>query len=282
MTIDHPALSMIEFKPDIQKSTAWMLEQPRRIIRPGHDDGYGWHALLAAAFGELAPKPFRLIERKPTRQTTPSCLTEKNQRALQLLAYTSHDRATLEKHARLNASPAVYRALAVDTLNDKPMPTSFEAGQHLCFEVRVRPTVRQDRDGDRRRSRERDAFLAAVDAEPLPRGERPELVREIVYRDWLAARFGDAARIEQGSFRLESLSRTMLLRPREEKPRDLVAVGLLKRGVQGAQGGSPDAVMQGTLTITDPAGFQALLARGIGRHLSFGYGMLLLRLPSRR
>ena len=30
------------------------------------------------------------------------------------------------------------------------------------------------------------------------------------------------------------------------------------------------------------AGERALLARGIGRHLSFGYGMLLLRLPSRR
>jgi CRISPR system Cascade subunit CasE len=62
MTSAPPNLFMIELRPEIQKATAWMLEQPRRIVRPGHDDGYGWHALVAAAFGDLAPKPFRLIE----------------------------------------------------------------------------------------------------------------------------------------------------------------------------------------------------------------------------
>jgi CRISPR system Cascade subunit CasE len=288
---------MIQLRPDIQKATAWMLEQPRRIVRPGHDDGYGWHALVAAAFGDLAPKPFRLIEPWPERVASSSCLAECNKRPLQLLAYTSHDRAALLEQARLHAAPAVYRALGIDALDDKPMPAAFKAGQRLGFEVRVRPTVRQDyRDPetgaiDRRRSRERDAFLVAVDAQTLPRGQRPELVREVVYRDWLATRLGDAARLEPGSFRLAGLGRTMLLRPRQRsrdadpadgQHRDLVRVGSRKSGVKGEQGGSPDAIMQGTLIVSDPEAFHALLARGVGRHRAFGFGMLLLRPPLRR
>ena len=42
----------------------------------------------------------------------------------------------------------------------------------------------------------------------------------------------------------------------------------------------PDAVMRGILTITDAAAFSNLLARGVGRHRAYGYGMLLLR-PAR-
>jgi CRISPR system Cascade subunit CasE len=276
MTSAPPSLFMIELRPAIQKATAWMLEQPRRIVRPGHDDGYGWHALLAAAFGELAPKPFRLIER-------PGC-------PVQLLAYTPHDPSALTNQARISATPTVYRALAIDDLDHKPMPAAFRVGQRFGFEVRVRPTVRQDyRDPktdavDRRRSRERDAFLAAVDAEPLPRSARPEIIRETVYRDWLAARLGGAARLDPASFRLAQLSRAILLRPRQAdrdtdlaQRRDLVRIGSLKSGVKGEQGGSPDATLQGTLAVVDSGAFQALLARGVGRHRAFGFGMLLLR-----
>jgi CRISPR system Cascade subunit CasE len=258
-----------------------MLEQPRRIVRPGHDDGYGWHALLAAAFGDLAPKPFRLIERPG--------------RPVQLLAYTPHDSFTLTDQARVSASPTVYRALAIDALDHKPMPAAFRAGQRFGFEVRVRPTIRQDyRDSetgavDRRRSRERDAFLVAVDAEPLPRGERPEIIREEVYRHWLASRLNVAANLEPGSCRLVQLNRALLLRPRQAdreadrtQRRDLVRIGLLKSAVKGEQGGSPDATLQGTLTVADPKAFAALLARGIGRHRAFGFGMLLLHPIVRR
>lgn len=208
----------------------------------------------------------------------------------QLLAYTPQDRTTLLDIARLHATPAVYRALRLDGLADKPMPNSFPTGQHLGFEARVRPTVRQDyRDPatgtvDRRRSRERDAFLAAVDAEPRPRGERPEILRQAVYRDWLARRLSPAA--DLSSFEITEMKRSTLLRPRQREqgskgPRELVRVGLLERRERGEQGGSPDVVMAGTLRITDPEAFHALLSRGVGRHLSFGFGMLLLRPPRR-
>ena len=42
----------------------------------------------------------------------------------------------------------------------------------------------------------------------------------------------------------------------------------------------PDAVMRGIFTVAEPEAFAGLLSRGIGRHRSYGYGMLLLR-PAR-
>lgn len=40
---------------------------------------------------------------------------------------------------------------------------------------------------------------------------------------------------------------------------------------------APQAKLGGILTVQDGTAFQTLLARGIGRHRAFGYGMLLLR-----
>ena len=41
--------------------------------------------------------------------------------------------------------------------------------------------------------------------------------------------------------------------------------------------GRREAVFEGTLEVRDAALFQGLLARGVGRHRAFGFGMLLLR-----
>ena len=57
--------------------------------------------------------------------------------------------------------------------------------------------------------------------------------------------------------------------------------------IQAGEGGvapdvlRSDAVLRGVLSITNPRAFAELLARGIGRHRSYGYGMLLLRPPGR-
>ena len=40
---------------------------------------------------------------------------------------------------------------------------------------------------------------------------------------------------------------------------------------------APDVTLTGTLTVTDSDAFLDLLRRGIGRHKSFGYGMLTVR-----
>ena len=69
---------------------------------------------------------------------------------------------------------------------------------------------------------------------------------------------------------LESFRRTRVLR------RDRSGGSERPRTVEG-----PDAVAVGTVTVTDPDRFAAALARGIGRHRSFGFGMLLLTPPMR-
>lgn len=38
----------------------------------------------------------------------------------------------------------------------------------------------------------------------------------------------------------------------------------------------PDALLRGCLRVLEPDAFAHLVARGVGRHRSFGFGMLLL------
>ena len=61
---------------------------------------------------------------------------------------------------------------------------------------------------------------------------------------------------------------------------------VLRRGAPKTDGVRPllpvsghSAVLAGTLTVRDPQAFATLLARGVGRHRAFGYGMLLLSPP---
>lgn len=271
-------LTMLQFQPDAFRASAWMAEHG--VTRPGHDDGYGWHALFKAAFGDLAPKPFRVIE-------------VKNQ-PLFVLAYTTVTATALREHAAAFAEPAVVAALNLETgLCEKRMPDRFATGQRFGFEVRVRPTVRQDRGGDRTASREKDAFLAALD-KLSPRGDRPDITRADIYRQWLGDRLAPAAILEQAE--IGQLSRAILLRrgvkaeavqnQTSAPRRELISIGLRDKrkspGGSGARegGGGPDAVFTGSLTVSDPEAFRVLLARGVGRHRSFGFGMLLLR-PAR-
>lgn len=243
-------LHMLRLDPDPMRVARWAAAE--KLDRRAHDDGYTWHALLAAAFGPHAPKPFRVVER--------------DGRPPQLLGYTASDAAALEEHANRFADPAVVAALGLVSLAIKRMPDAFPAELALAFDIRVRPTVRQDRDGDRTKSRERDAFLVAVEAAG-PRDGRADLERAAVYGHWLGQR------LERGgahltSTRIVSLSRGRLLR--RDGERHLVTVG-------GNGGGGPDAILSGSLVVKEPEKFRALLAGGVGRHRSFGFGMLLLR-----
>lgn len=145
------------------------------------------------------------------------------------------------------------------------MPASWRRGQRLGFDIRVRPVVRlakpvpahvdlHDRpQPERRAGAETDAFLARV----LRAGGA--MTREAVYVDWLADRLAPAARLDGA--RLTRFERS--------------------RAARSGVTEGPDATLQGTLEIADPEAFAALLARGIGRHRAYGYGMLLLRAPGR-
>ena len=108
-----------------------------------------------------------------------------------------------------------------------------------------------------------DAFLAAC------RKVGPEVMvdRETVYREWFLAeiaRRGGATveRVGLERFQLERLTRRHQGGDRKSESRD-----------------RPAANFEGTLVVTDPVAFRATLARGLGRHRAFGFGMLLLRPP---
>ena len=78
---------------------------------------------------------------------------------------------------------------------------------------------------------------------------------------WLAEHLAGAARLLD--CRLEAFARTQVAR--RDGTRRL-------RWIEG-----PDAVISGTLEVAGPEAFGQRLARGIGRHRAFGFGMLLLR-----
>ena len=81
--------------------------------------------------------------------------------------------------------------------------------------------------------------------------------RETVYLDWLTERLGPAVVLDRKATRLARFGRVRIA-----------------RGGAGPEG--PDATIHGVLEVRDPEQFTALLARGVGRHCAYGYGMLLV------
>lgn len=236
---------LLRLEPDTAALAHWATRNG--VLSADGDYGYALHALFAAAFGDLAPKPFRYLGGRQG-----------------LLAYTT---ATLD-NLRLNASlaaPDVVRALGLDKLEARPFPTVWRRGQRLGFETRVRPVVRT-KDG-----RERDAFLHAVGdmATPELASEQSSLAhRQAIYTGWLARQLGAEGAAELGNTSMQSFALTRVLR----------------RGGCGGNGkrkttqtAGPDVVVKGLLHVGEPEAFNGLLARGLGRHRAFGFGMLLLR-----
>ena len=252
------ALFMLRAAPDRPGLAAWAATHG--ILGRDGELGYALHSALTAAFGELAPRPFRLYERRPRRLGEPMADDPV------LYAYSQQPVAALLEHARAYADPAVWQALGLDHLAGKPMPTTFAAGCDLGFEVRVRPVRRRDRENG---TCERDVFLIACDRRRLGDGGRSggclcRLARREACREWCApVRRLDAA-MQSGhtaGWRLSGAHGS----------------GDAIRAVGCAGSRGPTPFMAGQLRITDPDRFHALLARGVGRHRAFGFGMLLLR-----
>ncbi len=219
------------------------------ISRNAFDPGFAMHCLLTESFGrDLAPKPFRVIIPR-----------DRNRDPGTFYAYSTSPAEDLRDTAQTFACPLQSKILPPSSIDGKTMPDTWRTGQRLGFEVLIRPVVRCGRGSDRP-GKERDAFQA--EAERHPKGEMPRN-REDVYVDWLSDKFARrGARLEEA--RLRSFQRVRVVRK------------LHKHASEG-----PDAVMQGTLEVTDPAEFAKLVADGVGRHRAYGYGMLLLRPASR-
>ncbi|HMO31126.1 type I-E CRISPR-associated protein Cas6/Cse3/CasE [Enterovirga sp.] len=266
-------LTLVQMRPALGPLLRWA--ERRKVVAPqGADDlGYALHAILKAAFGEDSPQPFVLLD-PPRRRERPGA-----DASPQILGYTRGDPPALRLAASL-AEPEVSEALGLDGLAAKTMPDRFPAGTRLAFRARIRPMVRRDRDGDRTKSREHDAYLAAVESYPVENGiGTAPFGRGEVYRDWLARQFlAGGAEHDPGRdrFDLESFRLTRALR--RGRDRDLRQIPSSSEKMRG-MAGHPDATVTGTLTVRDPDAFAAFLARGVGRHRAFGFGMLLLRPP---
>ena len=219
------------------------------ISRNAFDPGFAMHCLLTESFGrDLAPKPFRVIIPR-----------DRNRAPGTFYAYSTSPAEDLRDTAQTFACPLQSKILPPSSIDGKTMPDTWRTGQRLGFEVLIRPVVRCAR-GSEMAGKERDAFQA--EAERHPKGEMPRN-REDVYVDWLSDKFARrGARLEEA--RLRSFQRVRVVRK------------LRKHASEG-----PDAVMQGTIEVTDPAEFAKLVADGVGRHRAYGYGMLLLRPASR-
>lgn len=223
----------------------------------GFDEGRAIHHLLAETFGSGVLQPFRHFVAPGGKQS-------------QIYAYSRFDKAALHDAAQAYALPETFSVLDPAKLAAKAMPEQWRAGRRLGFEIRVRPVSRLLKplpaaDGAFAKGAEVDAFLIEA-LRSFPAGEAAEAdmlkagrSREAVYTDWLALRLKGAAALQPG-VRLTRFQRLRAARKRHSPE-------------------GPDAILQGDLAVDDPAGFQALLAQGIGRHKAYGYGMLLLRPP---
>lgn len=236
-------LQMIRAEVNVRDFQRWM--GMKRLQDPDH----AMHCLLTECFGDLAPKPFRLV-------------TPRGVEASVLYSYGLAGANALREAAAICADPLQSRIIPADSMDSKPMPTEWQPNKRLGFDVRIRPIIRKAR-GCGCEGAELDAFQ--VKAETYPKGEMPHS-REKVYAEWLSCQLD---RIGGASLDLERTELTSFQRTRTHRKRQS------RRHSEG-----PDAVMRGVLTVNEPAAFNKLLARGVGRHRAYGYGMLLLR-PAR-
>ena len=225
-----------------------------RDLPPRQDDtSFLVHRLLASLFGEGTVQPFRVLAEE--------------RRSLPVLSYSERDEEALRRHADSFADPLAHSAVDWSSFAVKSMPGRWKSGCRLGFEVKVCPIVRlaSSREVDwlgERRTLPRGAEIDAFVHRRYLRGE-DEATREGVYREWTARRLRPAAEVLTAG--LQGFRRRKLVRKTHEavrRPR------LLER---------PEALVTGTLTVSEPQAFAKVLANGVGRHKAFGFGMLLLR-----
>jgi CRISPR system Cascade subunit CasE len=173
------------------------------------------------------------------------------ERCSEVLAYAPVDAASLLARAEREGALHALSALDANGVASKPMPETWRIGQRLHLEVLTCPVSRQ---GDE----EKDVYLRVLDRQGEATPSRAE-----VYQQWFIRQWNGAVRFEQ----IESLgmaARSRLLRRARNSTSRLRIVE------------RPQALFGAEAVITDADRFAALLARGIGRHRAFGFGMVLL------
>jgi CRISPR associated protein len=198
---------------------------------------------LTEAFGGAVVRPWSLH-----RQAGPVAT---------VIGYSTTSPADIE--ARLGmALPSIRGAIKAVFGHELP---PLSVGQKFRFSVRLCPTIRITPSKDKSHAHgEIDAFLVAVQ-----RGET-NIDRENIYIRYLVERLKGSTveRARLTRFRLEKMTRP-------HRGRSAPSSGVAQRVV-------PDAVLEGTLNVSDPAIFLQTLMSGVGRQRAFGRGHVRLEL----
>jgi CRISPR system Cascade subunit CasE len=240
-------LYMLELKFDVASLYRFLHTQG---LPDGEDDAalsYGIHAWLSTAFGELAPVPWRLLMDK--------------HRPPRILGYTHHAADSFQQRLTDFAEPGVFQVCPEPQvmIASRVMPT-WQVKRKIGFQTLVCPIGRKSRSGV-----EKDLFLIHADAQD----SNTQLDREKIYCEWVKQKFNDFSvtvdKIRLSGFRLVKQKRKTQATTKNRAFHRIIR---------------PSALLEGVITIKDPAKFNLFLKRGIGRHRSFGFGMILLRPPS--
>lgn len=233
------ALAMIRMPVDVRALRIYAT-----MTRTGDDDGcYALHHAMRKRWGDTAPQPFHAVLSGPEPHVVGYM---EDPSALQVVGNEPH-----------------LRAVFPDGAQSRTITLPERAGETYSFRLRARPLIRYGKRIadmiEKETGRRPFPEMCAVQATRLRTGA--DVDPTDVCRAWLAKRLEGAA----------SLATFSLL--------DYVAQPVL-RSTHGPAGprtfpGST-AVMTGTIVIEDATAFAALLAKGVGRHAAFGYGLMLI------
>jgi len=251
IAVPGAVLHLLQLHPDLALLARWAAATGQRALT--QDVGYALHAALRATLGDAAPKPFALLRRPAS---------------LQLIGYSGSAAADLQRAIELAPVGDAVAAQALglgahQQATVKEMPREWRAGERLSFEARVAPVVRS-------RSQPGGGY-PEIDAAFHPAFSPKGLAdREAAHGLWLArelARGGAATLLSHRAhaFQLTDIARRSRQASGGEWEPRRTRGGLL-----------PDLTVRGQLRIDDGGAFNVLLARGVGRHRSFGFGCLLL------
>lgn len=217
------------------------------------DEDYLVHGALTALFDysasdseKVAPKPFFVSGRDGS--------------SVEVLGYSAKDAAALRERVRVDGSSDISSALFEGKIESRGVPLLAE-GTRLQFRVRACPTRRLSGRSDPTRSGEVDAFYAKT----LQVSQDVPLDREEIYREWLGEQLARAGGVELESLKVTRMQQRRLHRKTQGKSRAVKMPTF------------PDVGFEGVLRVTDAQGFREMIARGVGRHRAFGFGMLLVR-----
>lgn len=218
------------------------IAREQHIPLSDEDQGYAGHALLCGLFGKSAtPKPWYL-----------------DNKCMVMWAYAARPLDQTE----VGLSDPLYVSTVDWSRSGSKLMPALAVGRAVAFDLRACPVVRNGGRNEQRGS-EHDYLLWHARREGVT---VDTLDADIIYATWLRERGWGA---DVGATVKDALVTSWM------KPTKCGAN--IWRGRTEGSHRLPDVSFGGSVVITDSAAFTATLARGIGRHRAFGFGMIRLK-----